>query len=90
MSSGIYNVLINSIGYFDIEHSDRGSLLIYRDYDNLEEINIDELNPADRRHFEITIEIVDDYQIHLSSNGKEGSHKEKISVSKLSSFTIRR
>lgn len=87
--SDIYKALANAIGYFNIEHSERGYLLIYRDNHNLEDLNVDQLNIADRQDFEITLEIVDNYQDHKSSDGKKGSHKEKVSVDKLGDFTIR-
>jgi predicted methyltransferase len=86
MGGDIYKVLIASLGYFIIESNSKGNLLIYRTEHNIENIDVDNLNLADYNDFEITLEIVDDYKTHSKTEGKKGSHKEKISVSTLSSF----
>lgn len=87
---GVYESLLDSFGYFKIEHSLKGDIIIFRDEYNIELIDVDSLNLADYHDLEITLEIVDNYELHKSSNGEKGSHKEKVSVKDLGSFKIYR
>jgi hypothetical protein len=77
-----------SFGYFTLEHNSKGNLLVYRSDDNIENIDVDNLNLADYNDLEITLEIVSDYKLHLSTKGKEGSYRKKVPVKDLSNFHI--
>jgi len=84
--NAVYFALQGANGYFIIQHRNKGALLIYTTPYNLTKLNLDGVSDFLASEMEIDLHVVDDYDSHSSSGGKQGERIVRVQLKDLGSF----
>jgi uncharacterized membrane protein len=84
--TAVYYALSGANGYFKIVYKKKNLLLIYTTPQSLTKIDFTGLNGFVAKSLEIDLKIINDFKLHISSNGKEGYKFLKVPLKDLGSF----